>query len=168
MCFQLKEEKGMRHLIGLRAGEASCQRSTAGGQRCCEGGPAVRQQGLQVAEQQFRKSNRKIKQKNHQPPLDLTGPQQRPVSVKTLNILKAAAASNALRILSVEVVPDPEGPGALVFGVPSGRAFQRCRALQERDSRQVVHTHNNEEESRGSFSLTGYSQNRPDQSPRPL
>lgn len=115
------------HLVGLWAGEASCQRSTAGGQRGSEGGATVRQQGLQVAAQLFRTSDgcesraKKTKKQNSAtagPHRSTTAP---PVVQKLeSHILEAEEASNASRILPVEVVPDPERPCALVFGVPPG------------------------------------------------
>lgn len=92
--------------------------------------------------------------------MDLTGGQTALSGIQKAepNILKAEEASDALRILPVEVVPDPEGPGALVFGVPPGRAFQRHRALRKRDSPQVLHTcpfeRNGAEEARDSPILT--------------
>lgn len=42
------------HLVGLRAGEASCQRSAASRHRGRERGATVGQQGLQVAAQLLR------------------------------------------------------------------------------------------------------------------
>lgn len=46
------------HLVGLRAGEASCQRSAASRHRGRERGAAVGQEGLQVAAQLLRTSHR--------------------------------------------------------------------------------------------------------------
>lgn len=46
------------HLVGLRAGEASCQRSAASRHRGRERGAAVGQEGLQVAAQLLRTLHR--------------------------------------------------------------------------------------------------------------
>lgn len=46
------------HLVGLWAGEASCQRSAASRHRGCERGAAVGEQGLQVAAQLLRTLHR--------------------------------------------------------------------------------------------------------------